>query len=68
MHPLRIRLTSRKFIFSMIQVFLTILLPFVYKHFEISDSILLTVLMCLNGAGLAYTGANLISKKMGLDQ
>lgn len=48
----------------MVQVLLTILLPFLYKYFQISDEILLTVLICLNGAGVAYTGANLLEKKL----
>ena len=56
---------SRKFIALMIQVALTLILPFVYHYVQMSEQVLIMVLCSINGAVAVYTGANLLSKKYG---
>lgn len=55
---------SRKFIVTCIQILIMILLPIVYRRFEVSDSITMTVLVSLAAAGSFYTGFNVLDKKI----
>jgi len=54
---------SRKFIAVSLQSVVLIVLPIVYKHFEITDHILMTVLIATSGLVGAYTGFNVLQKK-----
>ena len=57
------KFNSRKLYVLAIQIILTVILPLAYKRNEISDQVILFVLVTINGAGAVYTGANLLSKK-----
>lgn len=55
---------SRKFIANTLQVVLLVCLPVIYKKFEISEEILMTVLIATSGLVGAYTGFNVLQKKI----
>ena len=56
-------LQSRKFLMSMAQLAILVILPLIYKHFEVSDDILMTVLISSSSLVGVYTGFNVIQKK-----
>lgn len=55
--------TSRKFIASTLAVGTMILLPVIYRKFQIADSITLLVLGCIASVTGVYNVANSLSKK-----
>ncbi len=54
---------SRKFIATAIQCLVIVVLPILYKKFEISDDILMTVLIASSSLVGAYTGFNVLQKR-----
>jgi hypothetical protein len=54
---------SRKFIATGIQCLVVVVLPIIYKKFEISDEILMTVLIASSSLVGAYTGFNVLQKR-----
>jgi hypothetical protein len=55
---------SRKFIVTGFQCFMTVTLPFIYKAYGISDQVLLAVLVATSSLVGAYTGFNVLQKRM----
>lgn len=54
---------SRKFVIVMALGVVNIALPIIYKKLEITDDILMTVLISGAGVVSAYTGFNVLEKK-----
>lgn len=54
---------SRKFIVTLLQVILMILIPMIYKYIQVGDEVTITVLLAIAGAGSLYTGLNVLQKK-----
>jgi len=54
---------SRKFIVTILQVLLMIILPLIYKYSQVGDEVTITVLLAIAGAGSLYTGLNVLQKK-----
>ena len=54
---------SRKFLATVIQCGVVVVLPIVYRKFEISDDILMTVLIATSSLVGAYTGFNVLQKR-----
>jgi hypothetical protein len=55
---------SRKFVANAVQCGVLVALPILYKKFEISDEILMTVLVATSSLVGAYTGFNVLQKKL----
>jgi hypothetical protein len=64
MKEILLRYGSRKFIANTLQIVVLISLPIVYKKFEISEEVLMTVLIATSGLVGAYTGFNVLQKKI----
>lgn len=59
-----VRYGSRKFIANTAQVILLVVLPIIYKKLEISENVLMTVLLTTSALVGAYTGFNVLQKKI----
>lgn len=55
---------SRKFILSIVQLVILVVLPIVYKQLDISETVLATVLGTSTALLAVYTGANVLQKKV----
>lgn len=53
---------SRKFIATVVQCGVLVILPIIYKKFDISNDILTTVLIATSTLVGAYTGLNVLQK------
>lgn len=62
-----VKYASRKFIITFCQLPILAGLPFLYKHYGISDEITLAVLIAISGAAAAYSGFNVLDKRRGVD-
>lgn len=58
------KLKSRKFILTVMQWVILMVLPIVYKQFMIADEILITVLTASSSIVAVYTGFNVLQKKI----
>ena len=56
---------SRKFILTVVQTLIVMVLPVVYKKLEISDEILMLVLGASSSLVALYSGVNVLAKKYG---
>lgn len=54
---------SRKFIVTIAQLMIMIILPIVYRYLEVGDEITITMLIAIAGSGSFYTGFNVLQKK-----
>lgn len=55
---------SRKFLLSLLQLGILVLLPVIYKRLEISDEVLMIVLVSSSSLVGVYTGFNVLQKKI----
>lgn len=55
----------RKFTIATLIALLNLAVPLLFKHFEISDSVIIVALGTVNGLGASYLGANVLDKKLG---
>jgi len=56
---------SRKFILTVVQTLIVLILPIVYKKLEIGDDILMMVLGASSSLVALYSGMNVLAKKNG---
>lgn len=59
---------SRKFILSILVLLLSVLIPVVYKHLEIGETVTLTVLGIMAGIGTGYGILNVRDSKNDLEK
>jgi len=57
---------SRKFILTVVQTLIVLVLPILYKKLEIGDEILMMVLGASSSLVALYSGMNVLAKKNGV--
>ncbi len=58
------RFTSRKLIISVLATIIACILPIIYKHMNIGDSVTMAVLGIVSALAIGYGGLNILDKKI----